>query len=39
VLGALAADVPADAQAITLPSWSAIEMIVLLNEDLMCAVP
>src|SRR3984893_6188907 len=30
---------PADAQAITFPSWSAIEMIVLLNDDLMCAVP
>src|SRR3982750_282187 len=30
---------PADAQARTLPSWSVIEMIVLLNELLMCATP
>src|SRR6266536_2982347 len=30
---------PADAHAITFPSWSAIVMIVLLNDDLMCAVP
>src|SRR5687767_8314723 len=28
---------PDDAQARTLPSWSAKEMIVLLNEHLMCA--
>ena len=30
---------PADAQASTLPSWSVIEMIVLLKELLMCATP
>src|SRR5487761_2052178 len=30
---------PADAHAITLPSWSVIETIVLLNELLMCATP
>src|SRR5438874_10074362 len=30
---------PADAQASTLPSWSVIETIVLLNELLMCATP
>ena len=30
---------PADAQARTLPSWSVIETIVLLNELLMCATP
>ena len=30
---------PADAQAMTLPSWSVIETIVLLNELLMWATP
>ena len=30
---------PADAQARTLPSMSLMEMIVLLNELLMCATP
>ena len=30
---------PADAQAITSPRWSVIEMIVLLNELVMCATP
>src|SRR5579875_850727 len=30
---------PAEAQAMTLPSWSVIETIVLLNELLMCATP
>src|SRR5690606_9382798 len=30
---------PADAQEITLPSWSVIDTIVLLNELLMCATP
>jgi hypothetical protein len=30
---------PAEAQEITLPSWSVIDTIVLLNELLMCATP
>jgi hypothetical protein len=30
---------PAEAQARTLPSWSLIETMVLLNELLMCATP
>ena len=30
---------PADAQARTLPSWSVMVTIVLLNELLMCATP
>src|SRR4029079_15355508 len=30
---------PAEAHASTLPCWSEIVMIVLLNEDLMCAMP
>ncbi len=30
---------PADAQEMTLPSWSEIETIVLLNELLMWATP
>src|SRR6202167_4810998 len=30
---------PAEAHAMTLPSWSVIETIVLLNELLMCATP
>jgi hypothetical protein len=30
---------PDDAQARVFPSWSAIVMIVLLNDDLMCATP
>jgi hypothetical protein len=30
---------PADAHASTFPSWSEIVMIVLLKDDLMCAVP
>ena len=30
---------PAEAQARTLPSWSVMETIVLLNELLMCATP
>src|SRR6188508_2299170 len=30
---------PAEAQEMTLPSWSVIDTIVLLNELLMCATP
>src|SRR5437899_11307781 len=30
---------PADAHARTLPSWSVIDTIVLLNELLICAMP
>ena len=30
---------PDDAQAMMLPCWSVIVMIVLLNDDLMCATP
>src|SRR5687767_7153396 len=30
---------PDDAQAIALPCWSVIVMIVLLKDDLMCATP
>ena len=30
---------PADAHASVLPCWSVIVMIVLLNDDLMCAMP
>src|SRR6476646_1966190 len=30
---------PAEAHAITLPCWSEMVMIVLLNDDLMCAIP
>jgi hypothetical protein len=30
---------PADAHASVLPCWSVIVMIVLLNDDLMCATP
>src|SRR3712207_5062776 len=30
---------PADSQAMTLPSWSVTEMMVLLNELFMCTTP